>query len=328
MTLRALTGDRARRSAVAALRAAAVAVECSVPDAPPELSALTVYELKAVCRAKSLKVSGRKSELIARIREADAAAAAAAAGAPPAASAIASVATAVARSPAAASAEAAGPLAWGAAPLVAFITTEGTEVVGADELVRLELAERKAERRARLRSYLEEEAAKLDVDVRGGSTDQLAGTLFGQPYASQFAELKGAAGRPYALATGGSVAEVAIAGQAGASVRYAMPATGDAPMLLSAAGRAAGFRLAWCRRFSDGEGTIVDLESRAELAVARRSLDVANGADVVPEKGRALYCGEFVEYALDDARQVLRVQGVHGWPLMCVAAHMLAAHKR
>ncbi len=35
--------------------------------APSSLSDLTVYELKAVCRAKGLKVSGRKAELISRI---------------------------------------------------------------------------------------------------------------------------------------------------------------------------------------------------------------------------------------------------------------------
>ena len=34
------------------------------------LSDLKVYELKAVCRAKGLKVSGRKAELVERIRSA------------------------------------------------------------------------------------------------------------------------------------------------------------------------------------------------------------------------------------------------------------------
>ena len=36
------------------------------------LNDLKVYELKAVCRAKGLKVSGRKAELVARLQDDDA----------------------------------------------------------------------------------------------------------------------------------------------------------------------------------------------------------------------------------------------------------------
>ena len=40
--------------------------------AATQLTQLKVYELKAICRARGLKVSGKKAELIDRISDADA----------------------------------------------------------------------------------------------------------------------------------------------------------------------------------------------------------------------------------------------------------------
>ena len=57
-------------STLAASRRAAAVPSALTMMAASRLEDLKVYELKAVCRAKGLKVSGRKAELVERILEA------------------------------------------------------------------------------------------------------------------------------------------------------------------------------------------------------------------------------------------------------------------
>lgn len=312
----------------AALGACMSAVRAPAPaPAAPSLPQLTVYELKAICRAKGLKVSGRKHELVTRIADSDSSVAA------PAALSGAAGGTEAAYAPRpplpTMTTAAADAREWRAAAFPADGAPFGgseVEVLSAEDSLELEIAERRAQRRQRLQQYYAEEVDKFaGVGAPGlAGAGELADQIFALPYAEQFDELRGQAGERYALMEAGRV-DVPI-GESGASVRYL-----SAPPPALPAGAAGETRLAWCSEFDAGSGVgvLVDLQTEAELAVRRALLLVSD--EGVPVEARCLYRGEFVEYehALSGAEQprVVRVQGIHGWPLMCEAAHMLRAEQ-
>jgi len=255
-------------------------------SASSSLTDLTVYELKAVCRAKGLKVSGRKAELVDRI-----------ASAPP------GVRERPPRAAAAAPPDGAAAVPATAAPAPQFSPPPpsplpsrsssppaGVEVVTGEEAGALDAKARRAARRERLKSYFEEELSDAE-----GTLEALAGTPFAR-----------ALGRAPSWAAGEE-----------ARLR---PADADARRFLDAA-HASGRRLAWCSSYDAGVGRIVDLEDRSEWAVDVRALRVSEHCGTA-----RLTRGEFVEYAPEAARERAAgaepapagwVCGILGWPLMC-----------
>ncbi|EOD12347.1 hypothetical protein EMIHUDRAFT_104224 [Emiliania huxleyi CCMP1516] len=279
------------------------------------LAELKVYELKAVCKAKGLKVSGKKADLVRRIelsaqgiidaprrgpRRASAAPAAppaaTASAATPSPPAAATPAPPAAAAPAASQRRPLDPpaeLATRAAPVDADVLSaeEGYAADRAAERVR-----RRGERRAKLQSYVDEEYLKVT------------------------GELASAAGAPYGLLT--QVEAVRLLDEAPpVELSVALPAA----RLHSDAAAARGRRLGWCSGFdaSSGTGTLVDLEEKAVWRLDLASLAVSRG---VPPAERALSVGEFVEYEPAAAAEFAAggapppwVQGILGWPLMCEA---------
>lgn len=245
-------------------RAVALAAADRTVDA---LSDLKVYELKAVCRAKGLKVSGRKAELVERIR-----------AAPP------GLDEAVARR---------APVA--AAPAATQLVA--VEVLDSEEA---ELADEQAGREARREARRSDKRTKLSQ-------------YFQEEFESVTNSLAAYAGAPFAAALGRATSPAAALGgaAAGSDVAYYMSS-------LEGCGR----RLAWCSRWADGAGMLVDLEDQAEWAFDSSALRVS---ERVPEAAVRLHAGEFVEYELAAAQLAEEgeflgdswVSGIMGWPLMC-----------
>lgn len=303
-------------------------------SAAPELASLTVYELKAICRAKGLKVSGRKVELVDRIRDSDVAAASALAAGRPAA-ALAPELRSITEAPIGLASRLATT-----APREEVVHEGDVEVLSVEDSLELEVAARRAQRRRRLQQYYVEEVDNFGGMATPGSAgaSEVAKQLFAPPYASEFNELRGKAGAAYARAMDSSHANVPI-GLSGTSIQYAtdgVRSLAELPALpAGSAGQAT--RLAWCREFAAeaGEGVLVDLLTESEFRVRRALLRVSD--ERIPEGERCLYRGEFVEYQLGSGelaagrqrqQSVLRVQGIHGWPLMFEAAHMLQAEQQ
>ena len=236
------------------------------PGGQKSLADLKVYELKAVCRAKGLKVSGRKAELIARIEAVARSnmqnATAPAPPSPAPADSAPSDPPSAPPKPSKKSGRAKPAIATAATlPRVerldsAALTTNGAGPVES-EVLSEESAEaidferwrrrRRSERREKLASYFSEEYTKVV-----GALEQ-------------------AAGAAYKLALGG----IADADE------FAPPGADEVggvvlPAVQAQMGRAeaAGRRLAWCRAFdpSAGTGQIVDLIDRTEHAVDRAAL--------------------------------------------------------
>ena len=312
-----------------------------VMAAAVRLDDLKVYELKAVCRAKGLKVSGRKAELIARIAAAppgvvaDTAASRGRGGSrrgrgpgrggrgdtrqarepdrqppTPSSAAVGPVEAAAAAIPSVAiDAGGAWPSSSAQAGVPVAASMDGgaqlppadVEVV-ADEAAfeaddRERRALRRAERRAKLTQYFDEE-------FRGvlGALELRAGAQ----YQAQFSAAAERAALPAAPPAAGV-------------------GTGAAACIEAA--RTRGRRLAWCKSFdaSLGTGVITDLEERREWAVDRLALSV--DARAVTLDCRVLHPGEFCEYdpllaqeyAEGGAPRDTWVGGLLGWPLMCEA---------
>lgn len=280
------------------------------------LEELTVYELKAVCRAKGLKVSGRKAELIARV-----------AAAPPGV--LTDVGTAkpsgkrrgaqgrprkhtasAPKVPQAEEAAGSGGAGGGSMPGLSLtpVTPEAlgahvaadidTEVLTRREAEEAEDNERRAQRRAQRRAKLSQ--------------------YFNEEFNSVVGALELRAGEQYARAFGASPPSETLQPVAAARV-------------LDEATRSTGRRLAWCREYcsASGTGILVDLEERSEWRIHRTALRVDAA---VPLACRMLHAGEFVEYEPDAARAFAAagratgseasgwVCGILGWPLMCEAS--------
>ncbi|KAL1529819.1 hypothetical protein AB1Y20_000751 [Prymnesium parvum] len=269
--------------------------------AAPTLADLKVYELKAVCRAKGLKVSGRKAELIARIEAAPRGvtpvAPSRARGAPPR--------RASSSSPdaEAAGADTSGTAAARGAPIGesrrAAAATE-VDVVDDAEMERSELASRRASRRAQRR-------------------EKLAG-YFSEEYSKLVGDLQADAGPAFSRAFG--VEEVSI----GAGAALIQIGRGGATRQYQESVHSRGRCLAWCKSFDAprGCGVLIDLASGDEIAVRRAHLSTSPS---VPQHARVLYPGEFIEYdprltsAADSADTPAAerglVSGLLEWPLMC-----------
>jgi len=301
--------------------------------APPDLEELKVYELKAICRARGLKVSGRKAMLVERIREADSGAF------PPAASA-----AQAAQTPAqcqerttgglspipsrltANSFAASGPSDYHQRTLALGLESGGVDAEVLDSMD-FEVADRRRQRRARLQRYYAEEmdriSAKADqMDPRAVVATEMAGSMYDGSYNSAFAALRSQAGPGYGAAISQDAIDVEIGGS-GTSIAYS--GGGAAVPLLPAGAPTTRPRYAWCRYFdaAAGVGVLVDLGTQSDFAVQRDALRVLD--DGVAEEDRMLYRGEFVEYELaEDAgtHGCLVVQGIQGWPLMFEAALM------
>ena len=283
------------------------------------LSDLKVYELKAVCRAKGLRVSGRKAELVERILTLTAESPAAAPPAPAAKGrgrkgAAAKVPPVPAPTPASpppfvepmrsaveveVEVEVVGGTAGGTAP----------EVLSGDagewEELRAEQRSRRTNRRAKLSEYFNEE------------------------YAKTVGSLESVAGDPYAQAVGlPAVESISIGGLS--SVNFELPQ--QLPAL-----REASYRFAWCREYdaATGVGLLVDLYERTKWRVDRAAF-----ASSAAHHDAALFVGEFVEYLPAVAAQAQAqggttssgngcwVRGIMGWPLMCDAMSGEAAPPR
>ena len=300
--------------------------------AAAKLDELTVYELKAVCRAKGLKVSGRKAELIARV-----------AAAPPgvlpdldkgggsrggkakgvrgrkarkATTADAEVLEVVTAPPSVAGQTAvATPVGVVGGPTKPMPRSNvdagvvGDAATEADVLTQREAEEaednewrlqRRAQRRAKLSQYFNEE------------------------FTAVVGALEMRAGAQYALAVGAAPPAAAETSEPAAASRYI-----DTMIDTT---RGTGRRLAWCREYdaTRGQGTLVDLEQRTEWIVNAHALKMQAA---MPLAQRVLHAGEFVEYEPDAARALAEggdatdgwVCGILGWPLMCEAAHEVGA---
>lgn len=274
------------------------------------LSDLKVYELKAVCRAKGLKVSGRKAELVERILAATVESPAA----PPAPAAKGRKRKGAATAPPMPTPTPASPPPTVAAPpfvepLRSAVDVEAVsgapsgmapEVLSGDasewDDLRAEQRSRRANRRAKLSEYFNEEYAKTV-----GSLESMAGDYYAQ-----------AVGLP-------AVESISIGGLS--SVNFEVPQ--QLPALSEAS-----HRFAWCRQFdaAAGVGVLVDLHERTEWRVDRSAL-----ASSAANYDATLFVGEFVEYLPAAAAQAQAqggttasgnegwVRGIMGWPLMCDA---------
>ena len=282
------------------------------------LNDLKVYELKAVCRAKGLKVSGRKAELVERIMSASVGAAA-----PPAAKAVKgrgkkATTPPAASPPAAADApppfaadppppSAASPIATG--PVTELRSADASATAGEPEVLSGEegdLQELRAAQKAK----------------RAARRAKLAG-YFSEEYAKTVGSLESAAGEPYAHAIGMPAIETVLIG-GGVSIEMELPQLPP------------GHQLAWCKAYdrNAGRGTLVDLLTKQEWPVLAADL-------AAPLETAALNVGEFVEYLPASAVQAQQsasageaaaaagpaaaerptgwVRGLMGWPLMCQA---------
>ena len=289
------------------------------------LEELTVYELKAVCRAKGLKVSGRKADLIARVAAAppgvlpDVAAKKPGRGrgrgrgrgggrgskAKPAAS---------AAPPPTAAPE--PPLAAAAPTVNGVDSSTATGVVSpANGVANPEPAFARSEAETVAEVLTQSEAEEVEDNERrerkrSERRAKLAG-YFNEEFQSVVGALEIRAGESYAAAFGMPEDRLQLNPQTAA--RY-----------LESIKAESGRRLAWCRAYdaASGRGVLVDLEERSEWAVDTRAL-VVNAE--TPVSSTMLYAGEFVEYDGDAARLFSNggvpeagwVCGILGFPLMC-----------
>ena len=307
-----------------------------------KLDDLTVYELKAVCRAKGLKVSGKKAELIARVAAAPPGVTAAngvsgstqsrsrgrgrgssssgssgeikrapAATAPSPTAAAAAAATRMAvrvpqtnamAQPTASAVAPARPMPSSAPFAAQLAASVEAEVVGRVEAEELEDEQRRAARRTARRAKLSQ--------------------YFQEEYISVVGALEQRAGEQFAAAFTAAAFTSATPPPPPPLEARASP-TDTSRYILAAYSR--GHRLAWCRTFdaAAGTGVLVDLEAKTELRLDRSSLRVGGG---VPAERCMLHPGEFVEYEPNAAQAHAAgggdggegwVSGILGWPLMC-----------
>jgi hypothetical protein len=304
-----------------------------------KLDDLTVYELKAVCRAKGLKVSGKKAELIARVAAAPPGVTASngvssstqsrsrgrgrgssgsgssgeikrepAAPAPPPTAAAAAAATRMATStnaivqPTASAVAPARPMPSSAPFAAQLAASVEAEVVGRVEAEELEDEQRRAARRTARRAKLSQYFQEEYISVVG-ALEQRAGEQFAAAFTAA----------AFTSATPPSPPPLEARASPTDTSRY----------ILAAYSR--GHRLAWCRTFdaAAGTGVLVDLEAKTELRLERSSLRVGGG---VPAERCMLHPGEFVEYEPNAAQAHAAgggdggegwVSGILGWPLMC-----------
>ena len=312
-----------------------------------DLTQLTVYELKAVCRAKGLKVSGRKAELVARISAAPAGVSIDArtrgrtrsasdkragrtskvqkgphrAAAMDTSRSFTDVVTPPVAATAASTLKSKRPAheppnEISASPFAERLATEvDTEVLGKEEAEAEEDLQRRrtrrAARRARLSQYFEEEYTEIvsQLELTAGS---------------QFAQLFGGTGSTAAVIDDTEATAIGTANPLPPSVT-----SDDAMVRYREEAQRSGRRLAWCRQFDavTGIGELIDLEERSAWPIDRTALKVAS----VPQAQAKLYAGEFVEYIRPGAAPTAvggdghaeigqtRVMGILGWPLMCEA---------
>jgi len=287
---------------------------------------LTVLELKAACREKGLKVSGRKAELIERVVAADPGMADGAvttaargrgrgrgrgpgrgpgrgrgqAGASQTAAAAApSDDRAVIDSPVEVLQEPDGARPF-AAPSSASVVAE---VVTEEEDDADRRAKRRAARRSKLAQYYSEEVGNVisKLEIRAGNAYAATFGVTDEPAAGNSASVGAPAPAPPPAAATSAVAA-------------------DGATYNGSNGR----RLAWCRAFdpASGRGVLVDLEERSEWTVNREALRVHSRRE-----DATLHPGEFVEYEPAAAVMLANggepprpwVRGILGWPLMCEA---------
>lgn len=292
------------------------------------LGVLCSRRLKALCRAKGLKVSGRKAELIERLAEAppglEVNAEAEKPMAPPMDEATPSPSSTAGAGVAPPTASSVAPMFSTSVPAATVnsnlgaspraVQTQDVEVLGRQEAEEADdiayRAQRRAARRAKLSQYFEEEYAAVvgALEIRAGDIYQRAmgaAASVGEPLAG---------GDPTPPSRPPQSAPQPTANPAADASRYI-----DAM-------RASGRRLAWCRSFdgATGVGILVDLEERAEWKVDRRALRLTDDASL-PTRRRVLHPGEFVEYEPRAAAEFSEggmpnggwVSGILGWPLMC-----------
>ena len=235
------------------------------PGGQKSLSDLKVYELKAVCRAKGLKVSGRKAELIARIEAV-------------ARSNMQNATTPAPPSPAPADSAPSEPPSAPPKPSKKNGRAEPAIATAATlpRAERLDSAALTTNGAGPVESEVlsEESAEEIDFERwrrrrRSERREKLAG-YFSEEYTKVVGALEQAAGAAYKLALGVADAD-----------EFAPPGADEVggvvlPAVQAQMGRAeaAGRRLAWCRAFdpSAGTGQIVDLIDRTEHAVDRAAL--------------------------------------------------------
>lgn len=298
--------------------------------APPPLDELKVYELKAICKARGLKVSGRKAELVDRIMDDHRSKTtkprpSRGAGRSRARGTLDRETAAPARPPVSLG-SAPAALALGDAGYSPARSTDdqglsliggGVEVLDPMDTIEEDIAERRRRRRQRLKRYFAEEMESISEAMQGGgvpaTAETMATVMFGRQYGEDFASLRDQAGDSYHRALASATDEVAI-GATDTSLAYSLPPTAQ-PVL------------AWCKAFDSesGRGLLVDLESKTEFAVARSELVVQEAE--LREEDRILFRGEFVEVLsspmrTDGGAGPRAVQGLRGWPLMCEAAHI------
>ena len=320
-----------------ATRTAAYRTRQPAMKAAARLEDLTVYELKAVCRAKGLKVSGRKAELIARVAAAPPGvvgaetagarkasgrgrgargsgrgsprrqlqvphvtdvAASTASESPPSVA----VAHGAAQTPSSPTKAAAETVT---APIAAHLAAAGSvdaEVVGRREAEHMEDEQRRTKRRAARRAKLSQYFSEEFNSVLG-ALEQKAGPQFAAAFGSVCNEHS----------------EAAASDELPGAVRGA-----DTSEYIEAAQRR-GNRLAWCRTFdaATGTGELVDLEERTAWPIDQSALCV--NEEALEARLRVLHPGEFVEYEPEAATAHASggksagrwVHGILGWPLMC-----------
>ena len=271
--------------------------------AAASLTDLKVYELKAVCRAKGLKVSGKKAELISRIQDASNDPQPKQTQPKPKQQSPKSAPKMKAQPPASISSSEGfvkspinGPPATSKSPNVQILSSDDAD---ASDKLRWRQDQRRR-RRSKLSEYFDEEFNKVvgELATAGGEEYMREGLQFLQKV------------------------EIGVPG-AGVDLQYVLPAV-DSHVQRAAL---SGHRLAWCKEYDVdlGLGKIVDLLDRKVWEVDVASLAVGTH---VPLTCRYLSKGEFVEYSESAARAALEVGkversgwvcGLRGWPLMCEA---------
>ena len=306
----------ATRSPLVASRSPPVAM------AAARLDELTVYELKAVCRAKGLKVSGKKAELIARV-----------AGAPPGVLPDEGTTSGRGRGRGRGRGKAAGRGRGRggrgkkqAAPADSAVTEVAApvevEVMGSSSSTSepdlsqfaAQVAAQQAEvangaTYASAEVLTQREAEDAEDEARRTQRRAQRRAKLSQYFSEEFNSVVGAleirAGSAYARTFGATPAAEALEPAAAGII--------DSPTTT-------GRRFAWCREYdmASGTGVIIDLEERTEWSVNRQALRVR--ADL-PAAYSTLNAGEFIEYEPNAARELAGggeptagwVCGILGW---------------
>lgn len=251
--------------------------------AATSLSDLKVYELKAVCRAKGLKVSGRKAELIARIE----AAPLGVASRP-----LEQTQKSQNSSPEDASEtsndfdspisilrdDERGPRDISEGSPIPLPGSSSTSSAASPVRVQVDVVDEETERAAQR-------------DTRRAARRQKLASYFSEEYTKLVGELEVEAGPAFVDAFG-IVEQVSIGG--GAALLRIGRDQGSTPPYFEAV-QERGRRLAWCKRFDSlqGTGVLVDIRDGREFPVSRS--DLCTQASVAVH-ARMLYPGEFVEY--------------------------------